>query len=215
MSHSTAHCQCKNAFAQRQLGARPACFTACARASQTSCGRSALGLPSIPSRHRSDTCTFALPSSLCTTHTRCVAPVHRFITCQGEFDGGRAALGKHRRHRRGARVGHGRGRAEPPNSYAFTRCITKKVLRRTHELINNGSVARGTLLVTMARVVLIILGVRPPTEPWADADACADRMAACRNARQPSVASTGIAGCTSACDQIEAGTAEYVPCGQV
>ena len=27
--------------------------------------------------------------------------------------------------------------AEPPNSYAFTRCITKKVLRRTHELINN------------------------------------------------------------------------------
>jgi len=64
--------------------------------------------------------------------------------------------------------------AEPPHSYAFTRCITKKVLRRTHELINNGSVARGTLLVTMARVVLIILGVRPPTEPWADADACAD-----------------------------------------
>ena len=68
--------------------------------------------------------------------------------------------------------------AEPPNSYAFTRCITKKVLRRTHdhvlELINNGTVARGTLLVTMARVVLIILGVRPPTEPWTDADACAD-----------------------------------------
>jgi len=64
--------------------------------------------------------------------------------------------------------------AEPPYRYAFTRCITKKVLRRTHELINNGSVARGTLLVTMARVVLIILGVRPPTEPWADADACAD-----------------------------------------
>jgi len=67
--------------------------------------------------------------------------------------------------------------AEPPHSYAFTRCITKKVLRRTHdhvlELINNGTVARGTLLVTMARVVLIILGVRPPTEPWADADACA------------------------------------------
>ena len=64
--------------------------------------------------------------------------------------------------------------AEPPYRYAFTRCITKKVLRRTHELINNGSVARGTLLVTMARVVLIILGVRPPIEPWADADACAD-----------------------------------------
>ena len=68
--------------------------------------------------------------------------------------------------------------AEPPHSYAFTRCITKKVLRRTHdhvlELINNGTVARGTLLVTMVRVVLIILGVRPPTEPWADADACAD-----------------------------------------
>ena len=34
-------------------------------------------------------------------------------------------------------------------------------------LINNGTVARGTLLVTMARVVLGILGVRPPTEPWA------------------------------------------------
>jgi len=68
--------------------------------------------------------------------------------------------------------------AEPPHSYAFTRCITKKVLRRTHdhvlELINNGTIARGTLLVTMVRVVLIILGVRPPTEPWADADACAD-----------------------------------------
>jgi hypothetical protein len=67
--------------------------------------------------------------------------------------------------------------AEPPHSYAFTRCITKKVLRRTHdhvlELINNGTVARGTLLVTMARVVLGIVGVRPPTEPWADADACA------------------------------------------
>ncbi len=43
-------------------------------------------------------------------------------------------------------------------------------------LINNGSVARGTLLVTMARVVLIILGVHPPTEPWADADACADSV---------------------------------------
>jgi len=68
--------------------------------------------------------------------------------------------------------------AEPPHSYAFTRCITKKVLRRTHdhvlELINNGTIARGTLLVTMVRVVLIILGVCPPTEPWADADACAD-----------------------------------------
>eukprot|EP00900_Chrysochromulina_parva_P008082 jgi/Chrpa1/17275/Chrysochromulina_OHIO_Genome00023282-RA len=67
--------------------------------------------------------------------------------------------------------------AEPPNSYAFTRCMTKKLLRRTQdrviELINNGTVARGTLLVTMARVVLIILGVRPPTEPWADAVACA------------------------------------------
>ena len=67
--------------------------------------------------------------------------------------------------------------AEPPHSYAFTRCITKLLLRRTHdhllELINNGTVARGTLLVTMARVVLIILDVRPPTEPWADADACA------------------------------------------
>jgi len=52
--------------------------------------------------------------------------------------------------------------AEPPHSYAFTRCITKKVLRRTHdhvlELINNGTIARGTLLVTMVRVVLIILG---------------------------------------------------------
>ena len=67
--------------------------------------------------------------------------------------------------------------AVPPQSYAFTRCITKKVLRRAHdhvlELINNDTVARGTLLVTMARVVLIILGVRPPSEPWADADACA------------------------------------------
>jgi hypothetical protein len=67
--------------------------------------------------------------------------------------------------------------AEPPNSYAFTRSMTKMLLRRTHdrvlELINNGTVARGTLLVTMARVVLTILGVRPPTEPWADADACA------------------------------------------
>ena len=61
--------------------------------------------------------------------------------------------------------------AEPPDSYAFTRCMTKKLLRLTHdrvlELINNGTVARGTLLVTMARVVLGILGVRPPTEPWA------------------------------------------------
>ncbi|KOO30651.1 hypothetical protein Ctob_009908 [Chrysochromulina tobinii] len=67
--------------------------------------------------------------------------------------------------------------AEPPHSYAFTRWITKKVLRRTHDhvlkLINNGTVARGTLQATMARVILGILGVRPPTEPWADADACA------------------------------------------
>ncbi len=57
--------------------------------------------------------------------------------------------------------------AEPPHSYAFTRCITKKLLRRTHdrvlELINNGTVARaarctrpwrGTLYKTMARVIL-------------------------------------------------------------
>jgi hypothetical protein len=33
-------------------------------------------------------------------------------------------------------------------------------------------------------------------------------------AQRPSP-STGIAGCTSACDPIEAGSAEYVPCGQV
>jgi hypothetical protein len=69
--------------------------------------------------------------------------------------------------------------AEPPDSYAFTRCMTKKLLRLTHdrvlELINNGTVARGTLLVTMARVVLGILGVRPPTEPWA-LDKLGDRL---------------------------------------
>jgi hypothetical protein len=67
--------------------------------------------------------------------------------------------------------------AEPPYRYAFTRCITKLLLRRTHErvleLIKNGTLARGTLQLTMARVILGILGVRPPTEPWADADACA------------------------------------------
>jgi hypothetical protein len=42
--------------------------------------------------------------------------------------------------------------AEPPDSYAFTRCITKLLLRRTHdrvlELINNGTLARGMLWVT-------------------------------------------------------------------
>ena len=61
--------------------------------------------------------------------------------------------------------------AEPPYRYAFTRCITKLLLRRTHErvleLINNGTLTQGTLLVTMARVVLGIVGVRPPTEHWA------------------------------------------------
>jgi hypothetical protein len=61
--------------------------------------------------------------------------------------------------------------AVPPQSYAFTRCITKKLLRRTHdrvlELISNGTLPRGTLLVTMARVVLGIVGVRPPTEHFA------------------------------------------------
>jgi hypothetical protein len=69
--------------------------------------------------------------------------------------------------------------AEPPHCYAFTRCMTKKLLRRTHdhvlELIKNGTVARGTLLVTMARAVLGILGVRPPTEPWA-LDKLGDRL---------------------------------------
>ena len=69
--------------------------------------------------------------------------------------------------------------AEPPDSYAFTRCMTKKLLRLTHdrvlELINNGTVARGKLLVTMVRVVLGILGVRPPTEPWA-LDKLGDRL---------------------------------------
>lgn len=61
--------------------------------------------------------------------------------------------------------------AVPPQSYAFTRCITKKLLRRTHdrvlELITNGSLRRGTLLVTMSRVILGIVGVRPPTEHFA------------------------------------------------
>ena len=61
--------------------------------------------------------------------------------------------------------------AEPPDSYAFTCCITKLLLRRTHdrvlELINNGTLARGMLWVTMTRVVLGILGVRPPAEHWA------------------------------------------------
>ena len=61
--------------------------------------------------------------------------------------------------------------AEPPHSYAFIRCITKKLLRRTHdrvlELIKNGTLARGTLLVTMVRVILGIVGVRPPAEHWA------------------------------------------------
>ena len=61
--------------------------------------------------------------------------------------------------------------AEPPHSYAFSRCITKKLLRRTHdrvlELIKNGTLARGTLLETMARVILGIVGVRPPAEHWA------------------------------------------------
>ena len=60
--------------------------------------------------------------------------------------------------------------AEPPHSYAFIRCITKKLLRRTHdrvlELINNGTLERGMLWVTMTRVVLDILGVRPPAEHW-------------------------------------------------
>jgi hypothetical protein len=58
--------------------------------------------------------------------------------------------------------------AEPPFRYAFTRCITKLLLRRTHdrvlELINNGTLERGMLWVTMTRVVLGILGVRPPAE---------------------------------------------------
>ena len=61
--------------------------------------------------------------------------------------------------------------AEPPFRYAFTRCITKLLLRRTHdrvlELINNGTLERGMLWVTMTRVVLGILGVRPPAEHWA------------------------------------------------
>ena len=61
--------------------------------------------------------------------------------------------------------------AEPPYRYAFTRCITKLLLRRTHErvleLIKNGTLARGTLQLTMARVILGIVGVRPPTEHWA------------------------------------------------
>ena len=61
--------------------------------------------------------------------------------------------------------------AEPPYSYAFTRWITKLLLRRTHdrvlELIKNGTLARGTLQATMARVILGILGVRPPSEHWA------------------------------------------------
>ena len=50
MSHSSARCQCKNAFAPRQLGARPACFPACARASQSSGGLGILALPFIHSR---------------------------------------------------------------------------------------------------------------------------------------------------------------------
>ena len=49
MSHSSARCQCKNAFAPRQLGARPACFPACARASQSSGGPGILALPCIHS----------------------------------------------------------------------------------------------------------------------------------------------------------------------
>ena len=61
--------------------------------------------------------------------------------------------------------------AEPPYRYAFTHCITKLLLRRTHdrvlELIKNGTLARGTLQATMARVILGILGVRPPSEHWA------------------------------------------------
>ena len=60
--------------------------------------------------------------------------------------------------------------AEPPYRYAFTHCNTKLLLRRTHdrmlELINNGTLARGMLWVTMTRVVLDILGVRPPAEHW-------------------------------------------------
>ena len=60
--------------------------------------------------------------------------------------------------------------AEPPYRYAFTHCNTKLLLRRTHdrmlELINNGTLARGMLWVTMTRVVLGILGVRPPAEHW-------------------------------------------------
>ena len=61
--------------------------------------------------------------------------------------------------------------AEPPYRYAFTHCIPKLLLRRTHdrvlELIKNGTLARGTLQATMARVILGILGVRPPSEHWA------------------------------------------------
>jgi len=61
--------------------------------------------------------------------------------------------------------------AEPPYSYAFTRWITKLLLRRTHdrvlELMKNGTLARGTLQVTMALVILGILGVHPPSERWA------------------------------------------------
>ena len=54
--------------------------------------------------------------------------------------------------------------AEPPQSYAFTRCITKnELLRRTHdrvlELIKNGTLARSTLQATMARVILSALWV--------------------------------------------------------
>jgi hypothetical protein len=44
--------------------------------------------------------------------------------------------------------------AEPPYRYAFTRCITKLLLRRTHErvleLIKNGTLARGTLQFSSA-----------------------------------------------------------------
>jgi hypothetical protein len=61
--------------------------------------------------------------------------------------------------------------AEPPYSYAFTRWITKLLLSRTHDrvlkLIKNGTLARGTLQATMARIILGILGVRPPSERWA------------------------------------------------
>ena len=61
--------------------------------------------------------------------------------------------------------------AESTHRLACVPFLTKELLRRTHdrviELINRGDVARGTLQVTIALLILHMVGMQPPTEHWA------------------------------------------------